>query len=419
MQRITHATAKNNRFITGTVITNDWLNSIQEEISNVIESENIRLNRHDKTQLNTAIEAKIFRSVDTSEIKNSVESFVTKLKSITEKINNYTSKINNDFVSYLNLEIKKCISSLESNFDLYKKNVTELALNKLNELNDSIKLKIEETANSCNSLDKKIKELKDLVNENHDLSNIETTIKNEISTIDSVLKTELFDKYDKINETIGKYETNFSRLNSDKQTFLYPKDKKIILAYPIHANEGDMPDALKKIESYLAYTKSIECLLSSKDKSKLSKTIFKMTGLQFLFDGNKKYLHYSGKLEIIQNGKISIENNDPHSSYIKTDDISCFNKYVIVKIFLIINTDLKLEDFESINLSIFDTYEELNLNYLVQIKNNSYTYIKPIFRNIYFKEKIQLKFDLKIYQKEHIKQEKKINIDGTKIEIGV
>ncbi len=114
MQRVTGSTAtKDNKFTQGdalngieaTIVTAEWLNSVQEEICNAIEDEKIPLDLENSKQLNTAISSKINKSSDSlmSYIKSNNANFLTKndLKSYAQKedLNNYAKST--DLNSYL------------------------------------------------------------------------------------------------------------------------------------------------------------------------------------------------------------------------------------------------------------------------------------------------------------------------------
>ncbi len=98
MQRVEGATAtKDNKFtdgnlaekIPGTIVTADFLNSIQEEISLTIESEKIALDKKDYSQLNKAIDNKILNSSNklNQSINNINQNIVSSIGNVNKKLN--------------------------------------------------------------------------------------------------------------------------------------------------------------------------------------------------------------------------------------------------------------------------------------------------------------------------------------------
>lgn len=130
MQRITHVTAKNNRFIQGTIITDQWLNSVQEELAHVIESENIKLSYSSNQLLNLAIDNKIHNATNTEPIKNIIADFSSEAKEVATKINNYVDKNNDILISFINTEIKQKLNSLKNE----NSNLSSSLENRLNEI---------------------------------------------------------------------------------------------------------------------------------------------------------------------------------------------------------------------------------------------------------------------------------------------
>lgn len=107
MHEITGATAVNNHFVdgtstqSGTIVSADWLNTVQDEICNLITSVGIHLNSDgddDKKQLIAAI---------TKLIANSVTNFVTQtdFASLVTKISTLVSQT--DF-NALQIRVKWC-----------------------------------------------------------------------------------------------------------------------------------------------------------------------------------------------------------------------------------------------------------------------------------------------------------------------
>jgi hypothetical protein len=94
MQRIEGSTAtKDNKFTDGnladntpgTIVTSEFLNSMQEEIATVIESEKITLDKKIYTQLNTAIESKIKRVNNVIDSNyRSITGFYNSLKNLVD-----------------------------------------------------------------------------------------------------------------------------------------------------------------------------------------------------------------------------------------------------------------------------------------------------------------------------------------------
>ncbi len=147
MQRIMHITAENNRFTTGTVITNDWLNGVQEEIINVIESEKIKPTTFNNQQLNLAIDNKIHNATNVEPIKDIVNSFSNDVKEMATKINTYVDKNNDVLISYINSDLKQKLDSLK---------------NENANIVDSLNNKLAEIKNSLNNVAADIKKIEDI-----------------------------------------------------------------------------------------------------------------------------------------------------------------------------------------------------------------------------------------------------------------
>ena len=131
MQRIEGATAtKDNKFTEGsisdgipaTIVTSDFLNSVQEEISLTIEAEKIILDKKNYGQLNLAIDSKIKKASD------SIISIYTSLKNIIDDLNKKmiaqrkAIKSENDKSTVITEEEKISINSkiIEINSDILK-----------------------------------------------------------------------------------------------------------------------------------------------------------------------------------------------------------------------------------------------------------------------------------------------------------
>lgn len=109
MQRIEGATAtKDNKFTegsiedntSGTIVTANFLNAIQEEICNVIEHDGTKLDKNDNKQLNNVIEKRINVVSESIKISHSVLlNYYNSLKYFVDKTNEIAIKIKNSIAS--------------------------------------------------------------------------------------------------------------------------------------------------------------------------------------------------------------------------------------------------------------------------------------------------------------------------------
>ncbi len=95
MHEINGSTAVNNQFVdgtstqNGTVVTADWLNTVQEEICNLITSTGTALNSNGKddcTQLTTAIHKIITNAISNFVFQNDFNTLLSRVTICEEKI---------------------------------------------------------------------------------------------------------------------------------------------------------------------------------------------------------------------------------------------------------------------------------------------------------------------------------------------